>query len=80
MDGARSIEEEEKSGVSKGTVLGPLLFVLHTNDIVYAVDPSSECRLFANDCLLCLVIKSTEDQTTLQRDLDSLELLVSNGE
>ena len=73
VDGARSKEEEVKSGVPQGTVLGPLLFLLHINDIVQAVDPSSKCRLFADDCLLYRVIKSTEDQTTLQRDLNSLE-------
>ena len=73
VDGARSKEEEVKSGVPQGTVLGPLLFLLHINDIVHAVDPSTKCRLFADDCLLYRVIKTTQDQTTLQRDLDSLE-------
>ena len=65
-----------KSGVPQGTVLGPLLFLLHINDIVHAVDPSTKCRLFADDCLLYRVIKSTQDQTTLQRDLDSFVKLV----
>ena len=38
------------SGVPQGTVLGPLLFSLHINDIT--ADIESEIRLFADDCLL----------------------------
>ena len=36
--------------VPLGTVLGPLLFSLHINDITSDVD--SEIRLLADDCLL----------------------------
>ena len=35
-------------GVPQGTVLGPLLFSLHINDIT--ADIESEIRLFADDC------------------------------
>ena len=37
------------SGVQQGTVLGPLLFSLHINDIT--ADIESEIRLFADDCV-----------------------------
>ena len=37
------------SGVPQGTVLGPLLFSLHINDIT--ADIGSEIRLFAGDCV-----------------------------
>ena len=37
------------SGVPQGTVLGPLLFSLHINDIMSDIE--SEIRLFADDCV-----------------------------
>ena len=37
------------SGVHQGTVLGPLLFSLYTNDITEDID--SELRFFADDCV-----------------------------
>ena len=52
VDGSRSEERQVKSGVPQGTVLGPLLFLLHINDITATIDPQTKCRLFADDCLL----------------------------
>ena len=45
------------SGVSRGTVLGPLLFSLYINDI--STDIDSEIRLFADDCVCYREIKDT---------------------
>ena len=42
------------SGVKQCTVLGPLLFSLHINDIVYVIE--SEIRLFADDCVCYRII------------------------
>ena len=59
------------SGVPQGTVLGPLLFLLHINDLPSVV--SSKVRLFADDCLIYRNTKNKEDQIALQKDLNLLE-------
>ena len=74
VDGKRSKEEQVISGVPQGTVLGPLLFLLHINDLPSVVHPDTRCRLFADDCLLYRPINSIEDQLTLQKDLKNLEI------
>ena len=56
------------SGVPQGTVLGPLLFSIHINDIT--ADIESEIRLFADDCVCYREIKDKEDTLKLQRDID----------
>ena len=57
----------------QGTVLGPLLFLLHINDLLSVV--SSKVKLFADDCLIYKNIKNKEDQIALQKDLNLLENL-----
>ena len=59
------------SGVPQGTVFGPILFLLHINDLPSIV--SSKVRLFADDCLIYRQIKSNNDQIEQQRDLNLLE-------
>ena len=58
------------SGVPKGTVLGPLLFSLHINDIMSDIE--SEIRLFADDCVCYREIKEREDTLKLQKDIGRL--------
>ena len=59
------------SGVPQGTVLGPLLFLCHINDLPSRV--KSTVRLFADDCLLYKTIRPIQDLIQLQNDLKSLE-------
>ena len=72
VDGAASREVTVDSGVPQGTVLGPILFLCHINDLPDAV--KSSVRLFADDCLLYREIHSQEDHNILQNDLNELEL------
>ena len=56
VDGRQSRSATVDSGEPQGTVLGPLLFLLHINNLPSVVD--SQVRLFADDCLVYRPIRS----------------------
>ena len=64
VDGVKSGSIKVESGVPQGTVLGPLLFLLYINDLPRNV--SSHVSLFADDCLLYIEIRDTNDQLSMQ--------------
>ena len=70
VDGIQSDLVTVDSGVPQGTVLGPILFLLHINDLPSVI---SKVRLFADDCLVYREIKNRQDQIALQKDLNLLE-------
>ena len=70
VNGVKSDWVPVVSGVPQGTVLGPLLFSLHINDIMSDIE--SEIRLFADDCICYREIKDIEDTLKLQKDIDRL--------
>jgi hypothetical protein len=63
LEGVHSDEASVDSGVSQGTVLGPILFLCHINDLPDSV--KSSVRLFAHDCLLYREINSQGDHGIL---------------
>ena len=71
VEGEFSDYDQVISGVPQGTVLGPLLFLCHINDLPNHV--KSQVRLIADDCLLYRTIKNSEDQNIIQNDLEALE-------
>ena len=70
VDGKQSSLIDGVSGVPQGTLLVPLLFLLHINDLPSVV--SSKVRLFADDCLISGNIKNKEDQIALQKKEQNL--------
>lgn len=58
------------SGVPQGSVLGPLLFLIFINDIVYGLNCS--VRLFADDLIIYKEIYSSNDVFTFQNDINKL--------
>ena len=76
VEGEASSETTVDSGVPQGTVLGPLLFLCHINDLPDRV--TSSVRLFADDCLLYRPVQTKDDHQALQDDLHQLELWASD--
>lgn len=58
-----------RSGVSQGSNLGPLQFLLMINNLPEVVQ-DAKCLLFADDLKLYLPIRAEEDGEKLQRDID----------
>ena len=67
-NGQRSDEFQVLSGVPQGSVLGPVLFLLFIEDMPHSIK-HSDCRLYADDTLLCC---KNSSQVQLQEDVTSL--------
>jgi hypothetical protein len=70
LEGELSYTADVLSGVPQGSVLGPCLLFIFINDLADTL--KSTIRLFADDTIAYLAIKSNEVARTLQEDLDKL--------
>jgi len=70
INGEFSLWSLVKSGVPQGSVLGPLLFAIYINELPIVV--KSSLVLFAGDTNLFRFIKSPDDVSELQKDIDAL--------
>ena len=70
VGGKKSSWSSVSSGIPQGSVLGPILFVCFINDLPAEIQ--SQCAIFADDTKIFQRISTNEDNTVLQRDLDTL--------
>jgi hypothetical protein len=71
VDGHHSLPGFVISGVPQGTVLGPILFLIHINDLKEAV-AKAKASSFADDTRLAMLIAFIADVLALQKDLDNV--------
>jgi hypothetical protein len=72
LEGEASDYIPEMSGVQQISLLVPSLFLFYINDIPDGI--TSTVRLFADDTIAYLTIKSKRNCTPLQNDLDKLSI------
>ena len=70
LEGKASDWKPVSSGIPQGSQIGPLMFILYTNDFTN-VD-SCEISLYADDSKLFREITSVTDSQFVQKTLDSV--------
>ena len=70
VEGEQSQFVSVESGVAQGSVIGPCLFLYYISDLPAKLH--SSVRLFADDTIAYLAIRSHEDADLLQEDLVTL--------
>ena len=72
LNGEASSWEAVLSGMPQGSILGPVLFLVHINDIDLVLKMISLLRKFADDTKLGQVVGTAEQTQRLQQALDAL--------
>ena len=73
IEGEESESVPVTSGVPRGSVMGPILFIVYINDHPQGI--ISQVRLFTDDTAIYmyLTVENKNDSEILQRDLDRLQ-------
>ena len=74
INGVSSDPRNVTSGIPQGSVLGPILFVLHINDLPDVIKHGSIRFLFADDTKIYHRINCTQDCEDLQEDIKAMQL------
>ena len=72
VNGVSTATQPVLSGVPQGSVLGPLLFLIHIDGITSIPLSDSSMLLYADDLLLYRAIRDTHDFSRLQQDINCL--------
>ena len=73
LNGKRSNWDSISAGVPQGSVLGPLLFLIHFNDIVHNIE--CDMKLFVDDTSLFMTVRDINRPShDLSRDLTKINL------
>ena len=72
VDGSLSDPEQVISGVPQGTVLGPVLFLVHILGLCSNLSPGTSSSAFADDTRIWRGVSTEADCSNLQDDLQSV--------
>jgi len=61
------------SGIPQGTIIGPVLFLIYINDIIYRIPSPTKTMLFADDLKIFCEFSANNDNACLQESLIKIE-------
>ncbi len=78
IEGCRSSSLRVLSGVPQGSVFGPLIFISYINHVTEVISQGSSINMFADDMALYRVIKSNNNYTQLQNDVNAVSTFMNS--